>query len=86
MHRQQSSIPVAAWWCLVAAGISACGVMLGDFPFTSSSALLLVTIILVPAAIMLVLWREAPQITVATRLFTSDGDDTQRSRQRPPSR
>jgi hypothetical protein len=66
MQRQNPSVPaVAAWWCLVAAGIAACGVTLGDFPLTTSSALLLVTIILVPAAIMQVLWRGTHEAVTA---------------------
>ena len=59
MKRQNRSVPVAAWWCLVAAGIACCGVTLGDFPLTPSSALLLVMIMFVPAAIMLVMGRGA---------------------------
>ena len=80
------SVPVAGWWCLVAAGIAACGVTLGDFPVTTSSALLLVMIILVPAAIMLVLWREAPEAVVTRQWFASHRDKNRRSRERPTSR
>ena len=80
MQRQNLSVPaVAAWWCLVAAGIAACGVALGDFPFTTSSALLLVMVIVIPAAVMLVLWRGAPAATVAELLYASDPDPDRRS-------
>jgi hypothetical protein len=80
MQRQNSSVPaVAAWWCLVAAGIAACGVALGDFPFTASSALLLVTIILVPAAIMQVLRRDPSATGAAQLLYISDSNPKKRS-------
>jgi hypothetical protein len=86
MQRQNPTVPaVAAWWCLVAAGIAACGVALGDFPFTTSSALLLLTIILVPAAIMQVLWR-IPEATTARLVYSSDRDPNRRSRVSATSR
>lgn len=67
MNTQNPSMPVAAWWCLVAAGTAACGATLGDAPITVSAALLLVMITLVPAAIVLV-WRPAPEVSAA-RVF-----------------
>jgi hypothetical protein len=79
MQRQNPSAPaIAAWWCLVAAGIAACGVALGDFPFTTSSALLLLTIIFVPAAIMQVLWR-TPEAATAHLAYSSDRAPKRRS-------
>jgi hypothetical protein len=73
MQRQNPSVPaVAAWWCLVAAGIAAAGVALGDFPFTTTSALLLLTIILAPAAIMQALWRRNHEAVVTRLVYVSD--------------
>jgi hypothetical protein len=80
MHRQNPSVPaVAAWWCLVAAATAACGVVLGDFPFTTSAALILLTIMLVPAAIMQALWR-IPEATAVRLVYSSDRDPNRRSR------
>jgi hypothetical protein len=85
MHSQNSSVSVAAWWCLVAAGIAAWGVMLGDLPFTTRAALLLLTIVCMPAAVMLGLRREAPAATLARRSFGSDRDSRRHSRELPTS-
>jgi hypothetical protein len=84
MHRQNQnpSMPLAAWWCLVAVGIAACGVTLGDFPTTISAALLFVMIVLVPGAVMLVLWRAAPQTGAATLVFAEDRARVARRRTR----
>jgi hypothetical protein len=71
---------------MVGAGIAACGVTLGDVPFTTSSALLLVMITLVPAAIMLVLWRAAPAPAPVRPWAASAAAFDSRSRGYPPTR
>jgi hypothetical protein len=60
-------MPVAAWWCLVAVGVAACGVTLGDFPLTAGAALLFVVLTLMPAAVLLMLWPAAIVTPVIAR-------------------
>jgi hypothetical protein len=81
MQRQNPSVPaVAAWWCLVAAGIAAGGVTVGGSPLTTSSALLLLTITFVPAAIMQVLWRGTGEAVTANLVYAADRHPNRRPR------
>jgi hypothetical protein len=55
---------VAGAWCTTIALIAACAVVAG-VALTLSSLVLLLAICFVPPAVMLLLWRGAPPVTVA---------------------
>jgi len=63
---------VACAWCVVVLVIAACSLVAGVAITVSNGALLLVAA-LMPPAIMLLVWRGAPDQTVAELLHSVDG-------------
>jgi hypothetical protein len=68
MLKDISRARLVGTWCAAVTFIGACGVVLGAAVTMSNGALLLMTG-LVPPAVMLLVWRGAPPITVAELLY-----------------
>jgi hypothetical protein len=73
-------IRVAALWVAAVIVIAACSVAYG-IAFTANTAVVWLLAVLIPPAIMLLVWPGAPPVTIAELLHTVDGpvkEDTKR--------
>ncbi len=69
MLKDMSRARLVAAWCAAVIVLGACGVVAGAAITISNGELLLVTC-LVPPAVMLLVWRGAPPLTVAELLHS----------------
>ena len=68
MLKQVSRARLASAWCAAMAVMAACGVVAG-VPLTAGVVELLMAAIVVPPAVMLLVWRSAPVPTVGEVLY-----------------
>ena len=68
MLKQVSRARLTGAWCAAMAVMAACGVVAGA-PLTIGTLELLAAAILVPPAVMMLVWRGAPVQTVAELLY-----------------
>jgi hypothetical protein len=71
MWKSISRAQLVGAWLMAVAVVTACGVVLG-LDVTLSSAILLVATSLAPLAVLLLVWRGAPPITIAELLHSVD--------------
>ena len=65
-------IRLAGLWVAAVIVIAACSVAYG-IPFTASAAVVWLMAVLIPPAIMLMVWPGAPPVTIAELLHAVDG-------------